>query len=154
MTIYTLSWTSRHHGSACSGRSCGNIVQFIDAWVRIIKATNDIRQSTSGITSRQATLRELVERVGDLGTCIIVSSSAPLSSDQSELRTIAQDCSDISHQMLDLIARIAPSDPNSKLRAVMAALRGLRSSRELEDLEKKLRDIETRFQSQHSKVVG
>ncbi|KAI4911316.1 hypothetical protein J4E85_011225 [Alternaria conjuncta] len=115
-----------------------NIVQFLDLGAKLIGSAKEMRDSASGMTVENKSLEEVTIEMRDLTSRLDPPTTKARSDDEKALRRLAQECHELSDQILRLLKKIAPSKPNSTLRSIRSAIRTIKYKDEMRELEDKL----------------
>jgi hypothetical protein len=91
----------------------GNIVQFVDVGAKIIKTAREINNSKHGRTKELTSLEVSTGELRQLSRRLDVSRGDLETDDQRALRRLAQECQDLSEQLLGLIRDVAPAQTKS-----------------------------------------
>lgn len=123
-----------------------SILTFIDVGVKVVKTTNEIRNSVDGSTKLNATRRTVSKELEGISKRLEPPDGIILSREQDSLRKVAQECQGLSKGMLDLLERVKPSKssriPGSALRG---AIKAIWKQDDLEGFESQLSDCRGRL---------
>ncbi|KAI4638616.1 hypothetical protein J4E93_009917 [Alternaria ventricosa] len=115
-----------------------NIIQFVDLGAKLVGSAKEMRDSASGMTVEDKSLEEVTIEMRDLTLRLEAPKTRASSQDERALRLLAQECRELSDQILRLLKKIAPSKPNSTLRSIRSAIRTIKYKDEMRELEEKL----------------
>jgi len=130
-----------------------NIVQFVELGAKLIGSAKEMRDSASGMTMENKSLEEVTTEMRKITSRLDPPTRDAKSDDEKALRRLAQECRELSDQILRLLRKIAPSKPNSTLRSIRSAIRTLKYKDELRELEEKLGKCRGQLHLQFSKLT-
>jgi hypothetical protein len=130
----------------------GSIVQFVDVGTKLISAVKEIRQSASGLTREHEKTLEATRDLRSLSTRLEPSSIKDLTEDGKALRRLAQDCQDLSDELIQLIESLLPVNPRSTFQAVKATFSSLKLSARRKQLEERLQACQAQLQLHYNRL--
>ncbi|KAI4643296.1 uncharacterized protein J4E79_011236 [Alternaria viburni] len=131
-----------------------NIVQFVDLGAKLIGSAKEIHDSTSGMTMENKSLEEVTIEMRDLTWRLKLPITDSNSQDQQALRRLAQECRELSEQILHLLKKIAPGKPNSTLGTLRSAIKNIKYNDEKKELEERLAHCRSQLHLQFSKLTS
>jgi hypothetical protein len=130
----------------------GSIVQFVDVGTRLISAVKEIRSSASGLTREHEKTLKATRDLRSLSTRLEPSSVKDLTEDGKALRRLAQDCQELSDELIRLIESLLPVTPRSTLQVVKATFSGLKLVARRKQLEEKLQGCQAQLQLYYNRL--
>jgi len=121
----------------------GNIVQFVDFGLKIVKDSNAILHNAKGISpfidETQSNIWRLQEYSRFLYSRLALDpSGTPESWEEKELRSISQDCAKAADELLLVLGKVSTSGASSKWQALHQATRAAMKRRDIDALATKL----------------
>lgn len=125
-----------------------NIAQFVGYGITIISETREVYHSARGAKEENLELHVVVSDIKDFNERICGNASNSLgktaSTDEVALRKLAEQCQPLVDRLLSLLKTLEAREGRRfpKLEAFRKALRSAAKRQEIEDLERRLRNIE------------
>lgn len=124
----------------------GNIVQFTDFGVKLLKEGRELYASADGSIQHNRELelmsddlRHLVDRIRK-SIVFTVPENGPTDQERSSIFAVAKECDKLADILLGILAslKIQPQDKQSKWRTFQQALRSVRSESEIDNIAQRL----------------
>ncbi|KUI53302.1 hypothetical protein VP1G_10515 [Cytospora mali] len=116
----------------------GNVLAFLDFSAGLLKSAKEIRESTHGSLDENKSRETVVREMERLSAQIRTPETTDLSSGNASLETLARECHEISIQLLTLLEKIKPKDPDSTGQSILSAFRNKVYDKDREGLEVRL----------------
>ncbi|KAG9495663.1 hypothetical protein J7337_012217 [Fusarium musae] len=117
----------------------GNILTFIDIGLKFVSQTKGIYDSQSSSTAENDNLSIMATRfTSAMSEMQGKLPNGNLSKDEIALKTLVEECSNISGELQNLLAELKAKKPKSKRSSMKAAFRDWRKKPEKDDLHKRL----------------
>ncbi|KAI4614216.1 uncharacterized protein J4E87_009613 [Alternaria ethzedia] len=129
-----------------------NVIQFVDLGAKLVGSAKEMRNSVSGMTLENKSLEEVTIQMRDLTSRLEPPKTHARTQDEEDLRLLAQECRELSDQILRLLRKIAPSKPNSTLRYMRSAFKNIKYKDDKRELENKLARCRSQLHLQFSKL--
>jgi len=129
-----------------------NVIQFVDLGAKLVGSAKEMRNSVSGMTLENKSLEEVTIEMRDLTSRLEPPKTHARTQDEEALRLLAQECRELSDQILRLLRKIAPSKPNSTLRYMRSAFKNIKYKDDKRELENKLARCRSQLHLQFSKL--
>jgi hypothetical protein len=130
-----------------------NIVHLVDLGAKLISSAKEMQASASGMTTENKSLEEATTEMRDLAMRLDLPTTEAKTDDGRPLRCLAQQCRELSEQILGLLKKIAPTNSNSMLRIVGSAMKNQKYRREKRELEEKLASCRGQLHLHFSKLT-
>jgi len=127
-----------------------NIVQFVDFSTKLVNAAIDIHHSVSGATKDNQSLEDIVREMEMLSVRLDPPTTCPQTDDERALCRLSADCRTLSRQILALLEKIKPKDPNSKRQSAWAAVKAKWNEKEKKELQQRLEGCRSQLELQLS----
>lgn len=128
-----------------------NILQFLDFSAKLIRGAQEIYVSPSGDTKANKSLESIVSEMKTFSSHLLPPDSSHLSGDDGKaLRRLVAECNILSDQILELLEKVRPNDPNSRVQSVWAALKSKLRERDRQELERRLDSCRNQLELQLS----
>jgi len=118
----------------------GTILQLIETGTKVVNTAKEIQDSARGMTKENESLEKVTSEMRALSLDLSLASTKAHSDDERALRCVAQECYDLTEQLLRLIQDTIPSNPGSFREALRTSFRSQRYKGSKLDLERKLAD--------------
>jgi len=115
-----------------------NIVQFVDLGAKLINSAKEIQASTNGMTMENKNLEKVTTEMRKLTMEFNPLFMDAKSEDERAIGRLAQECRDLSEQILSLLKKITPTKPSSRRQIWGSTRRNQKYKREKKGLEEKL----------------
>jgi len=116
----------------------GNVVQFVQIGMQVVRQSTEILQSASGVTVAVNNLLDTVQSLRRLSHELTSISppdpSKPETFEEQELRTIAAGCRDAADRLLSTLTKLRGRSSNSKWNAVTRAARTMLKKKEIDEM--------------------
>ncbi|KAI4605807.1 hypothetical protein J4E83_010470 [Alternaria metachromatica] len=131
-----------------------NIIQFVDLGAKLVGSAREMRDSASGMTLENKSLEEVTIQMRDLSSSLDPPTTDAESYDERVLRQLAQECRELSDQILRLLKKIAPTRPGSKRQIAGSLIKNHQYRKEKKELGEKLADCRNRLHLQFDKFTS
>ncbi|KAH7397225.1 hypothetical protein BKA66DRAFT_437803 [Pyrenochaeta sp. MPI-SDFR-AT-0127] len=131
-----------------------SIIQFVDVGSTILKTAREIEDSSFGMTKEDKSLEEITKDMRNLSLSLGLSISRPRNDDERALLRLAQECRNLSEQLLDLIQGMVPAYSGSKLLVLVAAAKRVKYKNERKELERKLANCRAQLHLHYSRLCS
>ncbi|CAI4215998.1 unnamed protein product [Parascedosporium putredinis] len=125
-----------------------NIVQFVEFSTKLIRASKDIYDSASGVTEENRSLESVFEELQTLAFRLTPPTTGLQTDDERALSRLAAECRILSDQMLDLLRKIKPKDPESKRQSAWSAVKDKWNEKEKKELKQRLDNCRNQLELQ------
>jgi hypothetical protein len=119
-----------------------NVVQFVDFTAKIISKTRELVQSSHGTTTEaynaEIIIRDLMRLSERLKDGLRDAGAAPQTDDDKALEEVCNGCIGLSERMIKRLEKLKLGEGAGKRRALIHALKGVWSQKELESEEAQL----------------
>ena len=115
-----------------------NIVQFVDLGGKLISSVRETQTSANVVTKENKNLEGVATEIRDLTMRLDPPTTGAKSDDERGLRRLAQECCQLSEQILRLLNKIVPTKSNSTRRITISAFKNFKHKEEKRELEQKL----------------
>lgn len=130
-----------------------NVIQFVDLGAKLVGSAKEMRDSASGMTLENKSLEEVTIEMRDLSSSLDPPTTNAESYDERVLRQLAQECRELSDQILRLLKKIAPTKPGSRRQIVGSLIKNQKYRKEKKELGEKLADCRKRLHLQFDKFT-
>jgi hypothetical protein len=130
-----------------------NVVQFVELGGKLLRSAKEMQASASGMTIENKNLEEITIEMRDLSTRLNPPTTQPKSDDERALCRLAQQCRDLSEQMLHLLKKVAPANPKSTRNIMRSTMKNYKYKNEKKELEEKLASCRSQLHLHFSKLT-
>jgi hypothetical protein len=133
-----------------------NIAQFVDYARKLISSGKEIYNSVDGARDEHQALRIIVEDIKNLSDeATPADSNSQLLPDETALRKLAAECEPLADTLLALLKDLeVPSDARFRgLHTVRQTIRSAAKKKDIQDLQRRLADIDVRLRERASRML-
>lgn len=124
----------------------GNIVQFVDFGVKVLKDAHEIYTSTTGAIEDNKVRESITSEMKTIVSKLSVPRSSSQSEEEKALCRLAAECEKVSKEILELLDKLKPKKPGSKFQSLKAALKTKIKEEDIAALEKTLGKYSSQIQ--------
>ena len=126
----------------------GNILAFIDFSTKLLKTAKQVYDSSHGTLEENKSREVVVREMEQLSAGLLTPKATVLSEGDANLETLARECHEISIQLISLLNKIKPKDPDSVGQSVISALKNKHYAKDREGLEMRLENCRSQLDLQ------
>jgi hypothetical protein len=115
-----------------------NILAFIDYGAKAISGAIDIYGSPYGLTEEDLSAEAIATEMSSFISRLKTANDESLTGNEAALCKLANECSGLSGQIIELVQKVKPKDSNSKAQSLFAGFRSKWYEGERQKLERRL----------------
>lgn len=125
-----------------------NIVAFIDLGTKLLKGAREVHTSLSGTTEENRSREVLVDEMRAFSSKLLTPDDAGFVGRDKQLCNLAEECRNLSTQLIELLGKIKAKDPKSKRESVWSSVKNKYYEKDRQDLEQRLESCRTQLDLQ------